>query len=147
MFVVIMAVLMALFVGCASPRKEHTRTLQGMAYGHEENLTALKYTAEERVEAQKLGFSVPTNAPAPLPPSSYGYGNGYGNGAVRTSSGKLFGIIPYRSTSWSAHYVAPPMYTAPMEVYYSYPSYSAGFEWRSGRLERHRTWGPQPRRR
>src|SRR3990167_5130799 len=61
----------------------------------------------------------------PVTPASYGYGNGYGNGAVRTSSGRLFGLIPYTSTSWSATYTTPVYVAPPVDVYYSYPSYSA----------------------
>ena len=82
------------------------------------------------------------NAPVP-----YGYGNGAAR--VRVSTGRLFGIIPYTSssTSWSYHVVEPPVYVAPpVDIYYSYPSFSAGFEWRSGRLDRHRTWGPHQSR-
>lgn len=74
---------------------------------------------------------------APLP-------YGYGNGAVRVSSGRFLGI-PYTSTSWSYQTVEPVYVLPPVEIYYSYPSYSAGFEWQSGRIVRHRTWGPEPR--
>lgn len=78
--------------------------------------------------------------PPIVAPTSYGYGNG----AVRVSSGRFLGI-PFTSTSWSTTYTAPVYVEPPMEIYYSYPSYSAGFEWQGGRLERHRTWGPTPR--
>lgn len=75
-----------------------------------------------------------------------GYGYGYGNGAgrVRVSTGRFLGIFPFTSTStsWSAHYVEPVYVAPPVDIYYSYPSFSAGFEWRNGRLDRHRTWGP-----
>ena len=64
--------------------------------------------------------------------------------AVVMLSALLSGCTVYTS-GWSYHQVEPVYVPAPVEVYYSYPSYSAGFEYRSGRIVRHRTWGPTPR--
>lgn len=113
---VIFTVLMALMTGCTT-----TTTVYQPAP-----------LSPEQVAVQQLVV-----APAP-----YGYGNGAGR--VRVSTGKFLGIFPFTSfsTSWSYH-IVDPVYEAPaMDIYYSYPSFSAGFEWWNGRLDRHRTWGP-----
>lgn len=94
------------------------------------------------VPADQVPSATPQQPQVVYAPAPYGYGNGMAR--TRVSTGKLFGFIPYTSTStsWLAHYVEPVYVTPPMDVYYSYPSHSAGFEWQSGRLVRHRTWGP-----
>ena len=65
-------------------------------------------------------------------------------GATRVTEGTFLGA-PWRSTTYFYQVEIPVYVPPPVEVYYSYPAYSAGFEWQSGRLVRHRTWGPRPR--
>ena len=92
------------------------------------------------VPADQVPSATPQQPQVVYAPAPYGYGNG----AVRVSNGRFLGIFPFTSssTSWSYHIVEPVYVAPPVDVYYSYPSFSAGFEWRSGRLDRHRTWGP-----
>ena len=50
----------------------------------------------------------------------------------------LSGCTVYTS-GWSYHQVEPVYVAPPVDIYYSYPSYSAGFEVNSGgRIVRHR---------